>query len=707
MSPRTDIVGALTRSLAIDRGGFQPVIALRAALGVMLPVLIGTAVGQSTDGVIAAAGALPAGVAGLGGGFRNHSGLIAVTAAGMTLSTFGGGLVAGHTVATLAVLVVSGYVAGLVVVLGREATIVGTQAVLGLVVFGRFPGSVAASAGHAALVFAGGGLQGLLALAFRPPQRYVTERRSLAHAFDVLARLADDASSPGAAAAAAIQATRTALDRRTVTDDTELLRGLVDESGRIRLELQSLGVYPAVPDVALVTSAASGWLRRAAQAVRTGESPPDEDPRLAELVAALRDRRDGSTPGPAGTPTRYAAARAVALLGQLRAVNRSVAAVAGARRLTLPHPRGAAITMSLPGRAAGSVRRVARAGRQPGSAAFRHAIRLAVVLPLAEGLSHALPGHRGYWVALTALVVLKPDYAATTARGLARVAGTLLGVVLVGLVVTLHPSGAAVTVLVGLFAWGAYTGFAASYAIFSFATTGLVVLLVSPTGSNALSTVGDRALDTVVGGALALTAYVVWPTWEGDTLDESMARLLHALADYAELVLRGYVAGAAPPAADLDRAAGAARQARADAQASLERALAEPRRIQRNTRASAGVLAAARRIVIAVHSLRTTLDDTDEHVALPDVERTRAAVQQALCGVAAGDAAAVKGLRDHQQRLEDLARHDATSLRSRRLALVAAHLDPLIDSVDTAAHIIEEWQREGTEPPGSQDAAAG
>ncbi len=138
----------------------------------------------------------------------------------------------------------------------------------------------------------------------------------------------------------------------------------------------------------------------------------------------------------------------------------------------------------------------------------------------------------------------------------------------------------------------------------------------------------------------------------------------------------------------VNAAAMAARRARVAAQASLSRAVAEPVRAGADTMTASGVLAAARRIVIALHALRATLDDASEHVAVPEVAGMRTAVTGALRGLAAHDDPAVTGLRERQQDLESGPADDPTSLVARRRALLAAHLDPLVDSVDTLAHVM-------------------
>jgi hypothetical protein len=678
----------VANALAIDRSGFAPVAALRAAVGVTVPFAIGAAVGHSAEGAIAAAGALPAGVVGFGGGFRSRAATIVAAGVAMALSTFVGGLVAGHVGAILVVLVVWGFAAGIVVVLGREATIVGTQAVIGLAVFGRYPESVSSSAVHAGWVLAGGAFQAVLAAAIRSPQRFGAERRTLASAYADLAGFARDHSRSATTTASEAARAAVLLRRRTPSEDSELLRGLADEADRIRLELQALAALPEAAGVDPVRSAAAGWLDRAALSIRAGTAATDEDPTLGTAVTALRERREAAPAGRRGTPARFTAARSAALLGQLRAVDRQINALAGVRRLVLPRTLGAPAVLMLPRRAADSMRRVAGAAREPRSAAFRHAVRLAVVLPAAEALSHALPWQRGYWVTLTALVVLKPDYAATVQRGFARVGGTGLGVVLSGLLlVAIHPSGALLSVLLVVATWAAYASFGASYALYSFAITTVVVLLLTPIGGNELSTVADRGLDTLVGGALALIGYAVWPTWEGGTLAAATDRLLGSLATYADAVLAAYVDPASIDRSEVAVAATAARTARVTAQASLNRAVLEPPRAGADTDTAAGVLSAARRIVIALHALRATIDDADEQVAVPEVAAVRDAVVTALRGLAGHDGAAVVGLRDQQQELEAAVAEPA-SLRGRRQALVAAHLDPLVDSVDTLAHVM-------------------
>ncbi|HEU5035251.1 MAG TPA: FUSC family protein [Mycobacteriales bacterium] len=686
--------GSLAGALSFDRAGVRPMDGLRSAAGIALPLVVGTAVGHPAEGAQAAVGALPVGIAELTGAFVAPTGLLLATTLGMTLSTFLGSVVAGNDAAFIPTLAGIAFVAGLVVSLGSSATITGIQALLAFVVFGRYPGAVTTAAAHAGWVLAGGLVQTALANLLRTPRPLGPERDAVAAAYDQLTQLARGVLG-GASAVPAATALATAgelLARRAAPDGDDdpvgigELRGLVAEGHRIRLELQALTSLPTSPGaVPVAVDAAAARLQEVAAAVRDRRPPTDPATTLDELAAGA-----GSAGGGAAA-TGFQAARMRALLGQVRAAERLATFVAGVRQLPLPRIAGIPGAMTLASGAAENLRQL-RLALDPSHRAFRHALRLAVLLPVAEVIAMVLPWQRGYWVALTAMVVLKPDYVATMQRGVARVVGTVGGVVLTGLLVGgLHPRGAGLVALTLVFAWASYTLFSASYAVYTFVLTGLVVCLIAAADPRPLSVVLDRGLDTLVGGALALAGYAVWPTPEAATLRTTQRRLFDALADYARAVLSAYVDPARIKDAGLPAAAGAARRARVDAQASLDRARAEPSRWRPDVEAAEALMDGTRRIVLALHAMRTTLQDATEPVPLPELEPVCAEVATALSSLAAGRAPE-SDLRARQQDLADLAAGELSAAatpdderRARRLAVVAAHLDPLVDSINTAA----------------------
>lgn len=173
-----------------------------------------------------------------------------------------------------------------------------------------------------------------------------------------------------------------------------------------------------------------------------------------------------------------------ALGGQLRAAYRVAAAAAGESNAALP---------SRAGRPTPARRRVAevlgyaivtlRANISWQSGAFRHAVRLAATLAICAAVPRLGGLARGYWVGMTALVVLRPDYTSTAIRGLSRVVGTLAGAVLATLlVVWLRPGAAGLAVLLAVAVLLGYAVVRANYALFSIAVTAYVVFLLAFAG---------------------------------------------------------------------------------------------------------------------------------------------------------------------------------------------------------------------------------
>ncbi|HEX9064329.1 MAG TPA: FUSC family protein [Streptosporangiaceae bacterium] len=399
-------------------------------------------------------------------------------------------------------------------------------------------------------------------------------------------------------------------------------------------------------------------------------------------------------PSMAGPAARFAAARMGALAGQLRAVNRMATELAGVRRISLPvsaaHAADAIIV--LPAGVVAVLRRV-RAAMSPSSPAFRHGVRLAVVIPLATVISAVLPWPRGYWLPLTALIVLKPDFAATVSIGFARVIGTAAGVLAGAVVIaTVHPGGALLIVLIALSTWLSYAVFAANYAIYAVFLTAYVILSIAASQASPLSAVENRGFDTLIGGGLAILAYLVWPTWEARTLQTATAERFEAIRRYLDAVLHAYLDPGAYNSAALERLAADTRRAQSAVAASLDRARGEPALTRPDVSRYAGVLSAGRRIVAGTHALASHLRDARQAIAVP-----AATVITGQIGVAMTEL--VRALRESEPPgpLPDLrAAHRRLTVATatgrtpadRRGAILAALLDPLVDSIDTAADLL-------------------
>ncbi len=138
-----------------------------------------------------------------------------------------------------------------------------------------------------------------------------------------------------------------------------------------------------------------------------------------------------------------------------------------------------------------------------------YSLRMALVITAAAEFYRHTGELSGYWVPMTTLLVVRADLYQTLTRGVMRVAGTILGAGLAGLIAAhLHPSPAILAALVVFFAWWAYALLNVNYAPYSLNLTAYIVFLLSLSGLPPATVVHRRAAYTLLGGAFALLAYL-------------------------------------------------------------------------------------------------------------------------------------------------------------------------------------------------------
>ena len=172
---------------------------------------------------------------------------------------------------------------------------------------------------------------------------------------------------------------------------------------------------------------------------------------------------------------------------------------------------------------------------------LRHAIRAALAVGTAYVAALYLPwGTHDYWILLTIVVVLRGSLAQTLERRDSRVAGTLLGCVLVGLLLWTHPPLALLMVTVTLAQAVAHAFAARRYLVTAVAATilGLVQAhLLSGTASPVFD-MAERMGDTLMGAAFAWLFSYVLPAWERRQIPELVKRTVEAQARHAGVALR-------------------------------------------------------------------------------------------------------------------------------------------------------------------------
>jgi uncharacterized membrane protein YccC len=545
--------------------------AARTALGVLAPLAIGVATGHAEYGTFAALGALPAGFVSFRGVTWTRLALVALTAVGMAISTFvGAAAAAGSPWFLVPVIVVWAYIAGVCAALGPSAVVVSLQWPTAVLIASAIPLSPGQAAIRAGLVLAGGLWQGVLVVTSWALSRGSAERTAMAESYESLSRYAADLASGGSGP----PAPDTLPGAYALRDPNPLLRSaarqhlvdLMEEAERIRTSLTALGATTGGPNDARqkLLAASSGALTEIAGAL--GARPAQ---RAAHLDRARQEIREG--PQAPGRSWNWLAA---ALEGQLRSAARITARLNDAepgRSAGPPRP-----SLRLPAR---DLLVTLRASLGPSSEAGRHALRLAVVAGAAELIAQAAGLPHGYWVALTVLIVLRPDYGSTLQRGLQRAAGTVVGAGL-GVATALlgHFSSSALLIGVGLSLFAAFAVFTVNYLFYAVFLTDFVVVLLAIAGLPADQTAVDRLIGTGIGTALALAAYILWPTWERTSASDKFARMILAQGHFADMILRAYSRPGGEAARQASSLKLSARRARIDAEVSADRLADQPDR---------------------------------------------------------------------------------------------------------------------------------
>lgn len=167
------------------------------------------------------------------------------------------------------------------------------------------------------------------------------------------------------------------------------------------------------------------------------------------------------------------------------------------------------------------------------SPVFRFAIRVALAVSCGLWVADHLPyTAHGYWIILTIVVILKPNYSMTKRRRSDRLVGTVIGCVLTAIILNfVHEP---VVLLALLFVVTAlspafiqikyrYTAIAASMQIL------LQINLLIPSSH---AVIGERLIDTVLGALIATIFSFVLPSWEYRALPRLLTAVLQSSQKY-------------------------------------------------------------------------------------------------------------------------------------------------------------------------------
>jgi uncharacterized membrane protein YccC len=687
---------ALTR---FDSSKLAPYMALRNSLGVLLPLVAGFALNMPRGGVVVASGALNVAYSDRSDPYAQRAKRMLASSVLCALAVLLGALSGSHNVAAVIIATVWAFASGMFVAAGTTAADLGVISLVTLMIYAAQPLTPQQALVSSGLALGGGLLETALSVALWPVQRYEPERRALATLFLELAHAAEQPLSATSAPPATAQSTQaqealSGLDSETGVEAVRY-RALLSQAERIRLTLLILSRLHL--RMQRERSKHSGvqiladYLKKVGQALQaisdslTSGLPPRA--RMETLSAGeaytlvFRQETESLPPSFLAAVAKDARFQMDALQGQLRAAldlaeNATPPGQAEFEKQQVQQPwwlRFSGVLATL------------RANLNLQSSAFRHAIRLATMVALGNSLERTFYWHRSYWLPMTIVLVLKPEFTTTFTRGVLRIAGTIAGLFLATALFHFVP-GTIILQIILIFVFTLLLRWfgPANYGIFAVAISALVVFLIALTGVSPKEVIWARGMNTAAGGAMALLAYWIWPTWERTQVSERVAEMLDAYRAYFHKLWETYTRNEPADATELLRVRLEARLARTNVEASIERLRSEPGTSAEQVTQLNALLASSHRLVHALMALDAGWLHTAAVAPRPAFHPFAAHVEKTLDLLSA----VLRGKRVKLNEFPDLREDHHILVRSgnqniERYALVNVEADRIVNSLNT------------------------
>ncbi|MEQ8344649.1 MAG: FUSC family protein [Sneathiellaceae bacterium] len=587
---------------------------IRIVVQAAVPLVLGTMLHSPVTGLFGALGAMSVGFCDLPGSYRRRA--IGLLAASLLLALFaalGTGL---HAVYpwSLPALLLLGTLLGFAGTLTATAGKATTFALVMLILGDGIPGDLADMAERGLAVLAGGLWMTFGALLAWPLQPFAPARKAMRQAFADLAAVLDTAlaglSVPRpesivqaqagwqsrATAYRSLDATLAILtDLRAIRDGTSMTgRRLVlaVQQGRlIALSVaglsQCLEMLPAAarPVVDPVVAALLRGLAHDLRGLGTVMGPHAASvvpPPLSVSVGDIADRLQAASARLEADGIDASAdmdSISFSLLNLRAEVERVRESLAGSIEAGSTDAAGDLVPApALSSLLGAEPRHVLLDNLSLRSQRLRHGLRVGAILAIATFAYTYLDIAHGYWVALVAVLVLKPGYGGTRAAGIARTIGTLIGGLIAAVLLTLFHGTLAHAILALLFATCAFGVIGRNLGLGTVLLTPFIVMLftiMSPQGSETIWLL--RIGDTFIGAILAFVGMLtLWPSTERTRIAALAAEVLQRHAAQVDLLLHRAL-GEAVTGREVRRRRQATTLAMTELDASWEQLLGEPR----------------------------------------------------------------------------------------------------------------------------------
>ena len=164
---------------------------------------------------------------------------------------------------------------------------------------------------------------------------------------------------------------------------------------------------------------------------------------------------------------------------------------------------------------------------------FKHSLRLALVVMVGYAIGAYFSVQNAYWILLTIIVIMRPNYGLTKERSKQRILGTLFGGIIATGIVLLFQNTTLYAILAIVCLVLAFSMVQRNYKTSATFITLSVVFIYALLVPDVLNVIQFRVIDTMIGAGLAaLGNAILWPSWELFNIRAVITDSLKANKDY-------------------------------------------------------------------------------------------------------------------------------------------------------------------------------
>ena len=176
------------------------------------------------------------------------------------------------------------------------------------------------------------------------------------------------------------------------------------------------------------------------------------------------------------------------------------------------------------------------------STIFRHSLRLAVTLMIGFILGNLFSFQNPYWILLTIILIMRPNYGLTKTRSKDRTIGTMIGGVIATVIVFLIQDVYVYAVLALISFVIALSMLQKNYKASAIYITLSIVFIYGILQPDVMTVIQYRILDTLLGAGLSYLGFLfLWPSWGFQEIRKDVTKSVEANRVYLSKIADYYI----------------------------------------------------------------------------------------------------------------------------------------------------------------------